>query len=66
MRIGKALAFQAGDIDLVGRYLHIKRTWGSRAKIHWGQRFNSPKGMRDRLLDMSKQLMDVMKLHLGR
>jgi integrase len=65
MRIGEALALQAGDIDLDGRCIHIKRTWGSRAKQNREHRFNSPKGKRDRLVDMSKQLTDTMKLHLA-
>jgi integrase len=65
MRIGEALALQAGDIDLDNRCIHIKRTWGSRSKANREERFNSPKGKRDRLTDMSKQLTDVMKLHLA-
>jgi integrase len=65
MRIGEALALQAGDIDLDGRCIHIKRTWGSRPKQNREHRFNSPKGKRDRLVDMPKQLMDTMKLHLA-
>jgi integrase len=65
MRIGEALALQAGDIDLDNRCIHIKRTWGSRSKVNREKRFNSPKGKRDRLVDMSKQLTDVMKLHLA-
>jgi integrase len=65
MRIGEALALQAGDIDLDNWCIHIKRTWGSRSKANREERFNSPKGKRDRLTDMSKQLTDVMKLHLA-
>jgi integrase len=65
MRIGEALALQAGDIDLDGRRIHIKRTWGSPAKQNREHRFNSPKGKRDRLVDMSKQLTDTTKLHLS-
>jgi integrase len=65
MRIGEALALQARDIDLDNRCIHIKRTWGNRSKANREERFNSPKGKRDRLTDMSKQLTDVMKLHLA-
>jgi Phage integrase family len=54
MRIGEALALQARDIDLDGRCIHIKRTWGSRTKANRAERFNSPKGKRDRLVDMSQ------------
>jgi integrase len=65
MRIGEALAVQVGDIDLEGRSIHIKRTWGSRAKADQQARFNSPKGKRGRLIDMSQQLTDTMKLYLA-
>jgi integrase len=59
MPIGEALALQAGDIDLDSRCIHIKRTWGSRAKANQQARFNSPKGRRERSVNMSKQLTDI-------
>jgi integrase len=65
MRIGEALALQSEDIDIDRRCIHIVQTWGSRTRANREHRFNSPKGKRDRLVDMSKQLTDAMKLHLA-
>jgi integrase len=65
-RIGEALALQTGDIDIDRRCIHIVRTWGSRTKGDQEHRFNSPKGKRDRLVAMSKQLTGMTKLHLVR
>lgn len=65
MRIGEALTLQAGNIDLGSRSIHVKRTWGSRRKADQEGRINTPKGGRYRLVDMSNQLTDVMKLHLA-
>jgi integrase len=65
MRIGEALALQTADIDIDRRCIHIVRTWGSRTKADQEHRFNSSKGKRDRLVDMSKQLTGMLKLHLA-
>jgi integrase len=65
LRIGEALTLQVGDIDLTNHCIHITRTWASRTKANREKRYNSPKGRRDRLVDMSRQLTDVMKLHLA-
>jgi integrase len=65
MRKGEALARQTADIDIDRRCIHIVRTWGSRTKADQERRFNSSKGKRDRLVDMSKQLSGMMKLHLA-
>jgi integrase len=65
MLIGEALARQIGDIDIDRRCIHIVRTWGSRRKADQEHRFNSSKGKRDRLVDMSKQLTGMTKLHLA-
>jgi integrase len=65
VRVGDALTLQGEDIDLERRCVHIQSTWGSRAKANRETGYNSPKGGRDRLVDMSKQLTDVMGLYLG-
>jgi hypothetical protein len=65
MRIGEVLALQAGDIDIDRRCIHIVRTWGSRTKAKQEHRWNSTKGKRDRLVDTSKQLTGMTKLHLA-
>jgi integrase len=65
LRLGEALALQVGDLDLDARHIHVQRTWGSRLGAHGALRFNTPKGRRARLVDMSKQLTATMKLHLA-
>ena len=65
LRIGEALALKVGDIDLDARHIEVRRTWGSRAQANGALRFNTPKGRRARLVDMSKQLTATLKLHLA-
>jgi integrase len=56
MRIGEALALQWGDIDFNGRFVNLKRSL-SRGKI------STLKGKRDRRVDMSLQLAEILKTH---
>jgi integrase len=65
LRIREALALQVGDIDLDARHIEVRRTWGSRARANGALRFNTPKGRRARLVDMSRQLTATLKLHLA-
>ena len=57
LRIGEALALKWEDIDFNGRFIEVKRSL-VRGKIQ------TPKNGKNRLVDMSLQLTQVLKQHL--
>lgn len=61
MRIGEALALQTDDLDFDRREIHVRRTWGSRTRAFGDVRINVPKGGKERSVDMSKQLCQVLQ-----
>jgi integrase len=55
--LGEALTLQWDDLDLTNRTLTVRRTWGSRR----GEgTMNSPKGNRERRVDVSDQLAETL------
>jgi integrase len=60
MRIGEALALQTDDLDFDRREIHVRRTWGSRTRAFGDVRINVPKGGKERSVDMSEQLCQVL------
>jgi len=56
LRIGEALALQPGDIDFNGRFIKVQRGI-SRGKVEL------PKSGKTRLVDMSAQLAEALKVH---
>jgi len=56
MRVGEALALQWGDIDFNSRFIDVKRT------LIKG-RIETPKSGKQRRVDMSKQLTEVLRAH---
>jgi integrase len=63
LRLGEALTLQAGDITIPEACLWVRRTWGSR-QAQGEERFNSPKGGKERRVDMSPQLVQAMQQHI--
>ncbi len=57
LRIGEALALQWGDIDFNGRFIDVKRTLVK-------GRIETPKSGKQRRVDMSRQLTEVLRAHL--
>ena len=57
MRLGELLALKPGDLDFNGGFIEVRRSWVK-------GRITTPKNGKSRPVDMSKQLQEVLKLHL--
>jgi integrase len=64
MRLGEALALKRDDPDFIQRVIWVRRTRGSRNRV-WGEaRINTPKSGKERCVDMSQQLCQVLQAYL--
>jgi integrase len=63
MRIGEACALRVEDVDFERREIHVCRTWSSGLRGD-GPAFSPLKSGHDRYVDMSSQLIDVLREHL--
>src|SRR5882724_67227 len=64
LRIGEALALQAGDVDPPQRQVTVKRTWSLRGATG-NDRFNSPKSGKERVVDLTPAVVEAMSPRLG-
>jgi integrase len=54
-RIGKACALQWGDLDVLNRFIEVRRTYSN------GRIEEAPKSSKSRRVDMSQQLTEALK-----
>jgi integrase len=62
LRIGEALVLQWDDLDLSGRAVTVRRTWAGCV----ARQMNTPKGNRERRVDVSQQLAKALVTHQDR
>jgi integrase len=61
LRLGEVLTLRVGDVDHERKGLIVRTTWGSRRRDLGDARYNTPKGNRERFVDLSQQAYAIVK-----